>query len=153
LPASLDVRVGVDVVTIERVARLITEIPGVVYDFVTDRELAACSRGPAQIRIARLFAGKEAVLKVLGTGLRRGMRWKDIEIVGESLHDPRVVLHGAIHARAQHCGFFDSGASLSVSLAHNRRLAIAIVVAARPGDAPGKRRRRYASHPRPVREA
>jgi len=49
-------------------------------------------------RLAARFAGKEAVMKSLGTGWRR-IHWKDVEITGGGA--PRVNLRGTAAKRAE----------------------------------------------------
>lgn len=43
---------------------------------------------------AKIFAAKEAVVKALGTGVAKGVSWKDIEIQREQWSAPKVVLRG-----------------------------------------------------------
>ena len=43
---------------------------------------------------AKRFASKEAVSKALGTGFRRGVYWKDIEIINMKSGKPKVELKG-----------------------------------------------------------
>ncbi|MGV8948201.1 MAG: holo-ACP synthase [Candidatus Paracaedibacter sp.] len=43
----------------------------------------------------KLFAMKEAVLKALGTGLAKGIRWHDIQIYREVNQAPQAKLSGA----------------------------------------------------------
>jgi len=52
-------------------------------------------------RLAARFAGKEAVMKSLGTGWRR-LRWKDIEVTGGGA--PTVNLSGTAARRAEQLG-------------------------------------------------
>ncbi len=74
------VKVGVDIIEIERVERALGR-PGFRERCFTEAEREYCdSRArPAQSYAAR-FAGKEAVGKALGCGVR--FTWKEIEIVG-----------------------------------------------------------------------
>lgn len=44
--------------------------------------------------LAGRFAAKEAILKVLGTGLSRGIKWTDAEVLREASGRPAVKLHG-----------------------------------------------------------
>ena len=47
----------------------------------TDDELAYCRRRRDPIpHLAARFAAKEATLKALGTGLRMGVRWRELEV-------------------------------------------------------------------------
>lgn len=84
--------------------------------------------------MAARFAGKEAVAKALGTGLKilgsktgSGVGWKEIEILNESSGEPFVRLHG----RAQEVALKKRIFSLDISLTHIHieDLAEAIVVA------------------------
>jgi holo-[acyl-carrier protein] synthase len=71
------------------------------------------------------FAAKEAVLKAVGTGLRRRMRWTDVEVVREPTGRPTVRLHGEVAAAAHRLGV----RSIEVSLSHAAGIAIAHVTA------------------------
>ena len=72
---------------------------------------------PAESYAGR-FAGKEAVGKALGIGVR--FTWKEIEITGRP--KPRVRLTGRTRARWQQLG---SGV-IDLSMTHSRELAAAI---------------------------
>ena len=43
---------------------------------------------------AKRYAAKEACAKALGTGLARGVFWKDIEVVNNQYGKPFIKLHG-----------------------------------------------------------
>ena len=92
------VGLGVDLADISRVARLLARYPRFARRCFTahEREYAERFARPAR-RYAARFAGKEAVMKSLGTGWRR-LRWTDIEITGGG--KPAVVLTGTAAARA-----------------------------------------------------
>lgn len=59
----------------------------------TEREAAKRFADPVP-HVAGRFAAKEAILKMLGTGLRGQISWTDIEIVNDVLGQPRVTLRG-----------------------------------------------------------
>lgn len=120
------VRVGVDLVAVERLARLLTDHPDGVEALFTARERAYCDGKRRRYEhLAARFAAKEAVLKAFGTGLGQRMRWTDVEVVVEVGGRPRVHLHGEVAALAQRRGLVD----LDLSLSHTADLAIAQVVA------------------------
>lgn len=77
--------------------------------------------------LAARFAGKEAVLKALGTGLR-GIGWLEVEILSDRRGKPLVFLHGRAQDRAKELGL----AHFAISLSHSQELAIAFVVASAP---------------------
>jgi holo-[acyl-carrier protein] synthase len=121
----VDVSVGVDLVDVGRLVRL-AEAPSTLAGVLTSHELAYCRsrRRPAE-HIAARFAAKEAVLKAFGTGLAKGIRWTDVEILKERGGRPAVRLHGAAQALAAEHGLL----RIDVSLSHTDALAVAQVVA------------------------
>jgi holo-[acyl-carrier protein] synthase len=91
----------------------------------TRAEIAYCeAHREAASRYAARFAAKEAVLKALGTGLARGMRWQDVEIVSQPDRVPRVSLHGRVADVARRLGV----RAVQVSLAHDGDYALACAV-------------------------
>jgi holo-[acyl-carrier protein] synthase len=71
------------------------------------------------------FAVKEAVMKVLGTGWARGVRWVDIEVERERGSAPRCVLHGRAGEIARAKGI----AVIHVAITHDAGIAAAVAVA------------------------
>jgi holo-[acyl-carrier protein] synthase len=90
-------RIGVDLVGVERVARLVTDHEGALDELFTEREQAHWRRKRQRYQhLAGRFAAKEAVLKAFGTGLRQRMRWTDVEIISGTGGRPEVLLHGEV---------------------------------------------------------
>ena len=117
--------VGTDLVHVPRLEQVLARHPGFVARVYTPAEIAYCEQhrepGP---RYAARFAAKEAVLKALGTGLARGMRWQDVEILAGPAREPRVVLHGAVAETARRQGV----QAVQVSLSHAGEYALAYAV-------------------------
>src|SRR5947209_6321551 len=90
------VGIGTDIVECLRVGRLIEEHGELFLRRVySTREIRACQRRTrATEHFAACWAGKEAVLKALGAGWRRGLAWTDLEIRHEE-GKPSVLLGGA----------------------------------------------------------
>jgi holo-[acyl-carrier protein] synthase len=119
------VGVGTDLVRIARIAEAMDRHPGFAARLFTPAEIAYCERHREPgARYAARFAAKEAVLKALGTGLARGMRWQDVEIVSAPNGRPLVRLHGAVAATARAQGI----TSVELSLAHEGEYALAFAV-------------------------
>jgi holo-[acyl-carrier protein] synthase len=118
------VSAGVDLVDVWRISRLAAQPVG-MSGVLTEREISYChsQARPAEHMAAR-FAAKEAVLKAFGTGLAKGIRWTDIEILKDPQGRPAVELHGSAARIA-----IDEGLSVDVSLSHTAHLAIAHAVA------------------------
>jgi holo-[acyl-carrier protein] synthase len=116
------VRVGVDIIEIERVRRAL-ERPGFRDRCFTPAEQAYCdSRAKPEESYAARFAGKEAVGKALGCGVR--FTWKEVEIVGRP--KPGVRLSGRTAAFAERV----QAGAIDLSMTHSRELAAAIAVVA-----------------------
>jgi len=96
------VGLGIDLAEIRRVADLLERYPRFAQRCFTEHEQEYAMRfaNPAR-RFAARFAGKEAVMKSMGTGYRR-VRWTDVEITGGG--KPTVNLFGTAAARAAHLG-------------------------------------------------
>ena len=73
--------------------------------------------------LAARFASKEAVMKLLGTGVR-GVGWKDIEILPRKSGKPEVHLHGRALNVANRIGLKD----IAISQTHSIEYAIAVAV-------------------------
>jgi holo-[acyl-carrier protein] synthase len=121
-------RVGVDLIEIERVRRALERYPGFRARCFTEAEQAYCDsrRNPAESYAGR-FAGKEAVGKALGLGVARAFAWKDIEIAGRP--KPSVRLSGRALAWAERVG----AGRIDLSMTHSRELAAAICVVSDDG--------------------
>ena len=114
-------QVGIDLIEIARVRRALERYPGFRERCFTEAERAYCDSrpNPAESYAGR-FAGKEAVGKALGCGVR--FTWKEIEIVGRP--KPGVRLSGRTRAFAERV----QAGAIEVSMTHSRELAAAICV-------------------------
>lgn len=74
--------------------------------------------------VAKRFAAKEAFVKALGTGLRNGMRWTEIQVVNDALGRPSLVLGG----RARELSVLAGVRAHHLSLTDEVDLALAFVV-------------------------
>jgi holo-[acyl-carrier protein] synthase len=118
---------GIDIVECLRIAQMIERHGELFITRVyTDHEIEYCSaRKAATQHYAGRWAAKEAVLKALGTGWRRGISWRDIEIRNDRKGAPTVQLR----AGARDVMASAHIARLHVSISHCRNFAVAYVVA------------------------
>ena len=114
---------GVDLAEIDRVEQLVDKYPRFAERCFTEheREYARRDAKPAR-RLAARFAGKEAVMKSMGTGWRR-IRWTDIEITGGG--KPTVNLFGTAQRRAEMLGVTE----IHVTITHTDVTAMVMAVA------------------------
>ena len=118
-------RVGVDLIEIERVRRTLARYAGFRARCFTEAEQGYCDSrpNPAQHYAAR-FAGKEAVGKALGFGVAVHFAWREIEIAGRP--KPGVRLSGKTRAWAERT----AAGPIDLSMTHSKELAAAIAVVA-----------------------
>ena len=120
---TLMLRNGVDIIEIDRLAQISPRIRERFINRVyTESELAIC--GDNNTCFAGRFAAKEAVSKVLGTGIGQ-IRWKDIEILRGEAGEPIIILHANAREKAIELGI----QSWAISISHSRTIAIAFVIA------------------------
>jgi holo-[acyl-carrier protein] synthase len=115
--------VGVDLVKIPRMREVIARWDERFLRRVfTEAEIAYCRarRDPVPHFAAR-FAAKEAGMKALGTGLRLGVKWRELEVLRERGQAPRLVLHG----RTREVGLARGGQHMLLALTHDGDYAMA----------------------------
>jgi len=114
---------GVDLADVDRVEHLLGKYPRFAERCFTDHERQYAFRfaHPAR-RFAARFAGKEAVMKSLGTGWRR-IGWKEIEITGGG--KPTVRMTGNARRRAEVLGITE----VLVTITHTDTSALVMAIA------------------------
>ena len=91
---------GTDIVQISRIAALLEKFETRFVETCftpTERERASAKPAPAKA-YARLYAAKEATLKALGTGMREGLSWQDLEIGHDALGKPIITIKDGCRA-------------------------------------------------------
>ena len=75
---------------------------------------------------AKRYAAKEACSKALGTGLARGIFWKDIEVKNNNYGKPSIILHN--NALNRIIKMTNKDYRIEVSLSDEKNYAIANVI-------------------------
>ena len=117
---------GVDLAEVDRIQGAI-ERHGEVFlrRIFTTREREYCERFKNKYeRYAGRFAAKEAAMKALGTGWRRGVKWVDLEVVRETSGRPTLSISGEAAKIAQQIGV----KSVALSITHTESQALAQVI-------------------------
>ncbi len=120
---------GIDIIDIRRIKNTIDK-----YNFRFKRKCfhpGEISKSESRIKsvesYAKRYAAKEACAKALGTGLARGIFWKDIEVQNNKFGKPKIKLHNNA------LKFFKKltknyNCSIEVSLSDEKKYAIANVI-------------------------
>lgn len=118
--------IGVDIAATERFQRFIDAGNTAIMErLFTPLERSLCrSRKEAASCLAARFAAKEAFLKALGTGLRDGISWLDLEVSNDPLGKPELTLSGKAAEQFQRNGL----SRVHLSLSHDGGSAVAMVV-------------------------
>ena len=112
---------GIDIIEIGRIKQVIDRWGEVFLRRIyTEAELEKYAKKTPSL--AARFAGKEAVMKLLGTG-RNGVSWREIEILSHPGGKPVVNLYGQAQSKADELGINE----IAVSLSHSKEYAIASV--------------------------
>jgi len=113
--------IGIDIIEIARIEKAIARWrESFLHRVYTEPELKLCRNKPSSL--AARFAGKEAVVKALGTQ-SKGISWKEIEILSDPGGKPLVHLYGKAQNQAGSLGLNN----LAISLSHSKEYAIACV--------------------------
>ncbi len=124
--ASMVISLGTDLVETERIRASLQQYgERFLRRVYTEAEQRYCARKryPEQSLAAR-FAAKEAGAKALGTGISRGVGWKDLEVGREPSGQPLLLLHGRAAELAAVLGV----RRLLLSLTHTDHYASAVVL-------------------------
>jgi holo-[acyl-carrier protein] synthase len=126
--------IGTDIVECLRIAQMI-ERHGELFiaRVYTPHEIEYCqSRKQATQHFAGRWAAKEAVLKALGTGWRRGISWRDVEIRNLRTGLPMIAVYGGAKDYMAQAGIVQ----VMISISHCRSHATAYAVALGASKAP-----------------
>lgn len=118
---------GTDMIEIERVRQSAERFGQRFLERVfTPEEIAYCyAKKSFAESLAARFAAKEAGAKALGTGISRGVGWKELEVRRRAGHRPELHLSGRAAEIAAGLGV----RRLSLSLTHTREMSMAVVIA------------------------
>jgi holo-[acyl-carrier protein] synthase len=117
---------GIDIIEVDRIRQMIADHPGrFIERTYTPAEVAYAQREKRRAEVfAGRFAAKEAVMKVLGTGWRKGVAFGEIEILQKPTGEPYVELHGRTAEVARERGIH----RIWISISHIASVATASAI-------------------------
>ena len=121
---------GLDIIDIRRIERTLERFG----DRFTYRIFTEVERNKADRRLlraatyAKRFAAKEACSKALGTGFRRGVYWRDLQVTNLPSGKPTMKLTGDAALRLQEMVPEGMTASIDLTMTDDHPLAQAMVI-------------------------
>lgn len=122
--------IGTDLASIERIARTIDRFGERFLNRVfteTERHKAGRRKDVAGT-YAKRWAAKEACSKALGTGLRRGVFWRDMGVINQRGGKPTMALTGGALTRLQEMTPAGMSPQIDLTLTDEYPMAQAIVI-------------------------
>jgi holo-[acyl-carrier protein] synthase len=122
--------IGNDVIDIRRIEKAIDRYGERFLNRIfTDVERAKSDGKPARAAsYAKRFAAKEACAKALGTGISRGVHWRDMGVVNQPSGRPTMLLTGGAARQLERLVPAGYSAQVHVTLTDDFPLAQAVVV-------------------------
>ena len=121
---------GIDIIDIRRIKKTIDK-----YNFRFKKKCfhpGEISKSESRLKsvesYAKRYAAKEACAKALGTGLARGIFWKDIEIQNNKFGKPKIKLHNNALKFLKKKIKRSEDYSIEISLSDEKKYAIANVI-------------------------
>jgi len=117
---------GIDLAEVPRIAAAIERFgERFLRRVFTADEIRYCeSKANRTERYAARFAAKEAALKAIGTGWKRGVAWTDVEVRREPGGRPTIAFHGKAAEFAAQLGV----KYVALSITHTKENAMAQVI-------------------------
>ncbi|MCS6824655.1 MAG: holo-ACP synthase [Cytophagaceae bacterium] len=118
--------IGTDLIEVDRIRAIIEKERGFREKVFTPDEIKYCESRPNSKaeHYAVRYAAKEAFFKALGTGLRAGMSFLDLEIMNDALGKPELIIRGDTQKKLEKWG----NVNILLTLSHVKQMATAFVV-------------------------
>lgn len=120
---------GIDIIDIRRIQKTINQFGDKFKKrcFSSNEIKRSESKIKSAESYAKRYAAKEACAKALGTGLAKGVFWKDIEIYNNKFGKPKIRLHNKALKFFKNINR-NSGCAIELSLSDELNYAIANVI-------------------------
>ena len=123
------VNIGTDIIDIRRIKKTINKYGNKFKNrcFHKSEILKSENRLKTAESYSKRYAAKEACAKALGTGLARGVFWKDIEVINNEFGKPIILLHNKALNFLNKIDK-DNNLNIELSLSDEKNYAIANVI-------------------------
>ena len=122
--------IGSDLLDIRRIEKTISRFGDRFKNKIfTKNEINKCEKRLNKFECyAKRFAAKEAASKALGTGFRKGVFWKDLEVVNLPSGKPTIKFHGNSLIRLNSLLPSESNLSIDLTITDEYPYAQALVI-------------------------
>ncbi|MCX7994383.1 MAG: holo-ACP synthase [candidate division WOR-3 bacterium] len=118
--------IGIDIIEVARIKSAIERHKRFIDKIFAPEEIKFSDRGVFRYEeLAGRFAAKEAVLKAIKTGWRKGISYRNVVILNEKSGAPYVVLSGRAKEICDELKII----RIFVSISHTKELAIGLAIA------------------------
>ena len=123
------INIGTDIIDIRRIKKTINKYGNKFKKrcFHKSEILKSENRLKTAESYSKRYAAKEACAKALGTGLARGVFWKDIEVINNKFGKPIILLHNKALNFLNKMDK-DNNLNIELSLSDEKNYAIANVI-------------------------
>tara|TARA_X000001036_G_scaffold22804_2_gene19093 strand:+ start:833 stop:1222 length:390 start_codon:yes stop_codon:yes gene_type:complete len=88
--------VGTDIVNISRLKLIIKKNSSFKKRIFSKKEISYCEKKKLKIAcFAKRFAAKEAFSKALGSGITKGIKFNEIEVINDKMGKPNMNIYGS----------------------------------------------------------
>ena len=122
--------IGADIIDIRRIEKTINRFG---YKFkkriFTDKEMNKCEGRKLSVNCyAKRYAAKEAASKALGTGFRKGVFWRDLEVSNLPSGQPTIIFHGGAKKQLESISLANNKPNINLTITDEYPYAQAIVI-------------------------
>lgn len=120
--------IGTDITECLRIAQMIERHGDLFINrvYTPDEVLYCGARKQATQHYTGRWAAKEAILKAIGTGWRKGIAWRDMEIRNDPGGKPSVAVRGGVQEVVEQLGITEIFITISHCRSHATAYAVAV---------------------------
>ena len=121
---------GTDILDIRRIEKTIDRFGDRFKKRIfTDKEIRKCEERKLKIHCyAKRYAAKEAASKALGTGFRKGVFWRDLEVSNLPTGQPTIIFHGGARKQLESMSQSYTKTNINLTITDEYPYAQAIVI-------------------------
>ena len=122
--------IGADIIDIRRIEKTINRFGNKFKKRIfTDEEMNKCEGRKLSVNCyAERYAAKEAASKALGTGFRKGVFWRDLEVSNLPSGQPTIIFHGGAKKQLEAISIVNNKPNINLTITDEYPYAQAIVI-------------------------